>query len=875
MPKTRPALRRGGAAALLFLILISAALPQEKITTQTIPSWLVLGPFNTPFPAFHGDRRGGVAIEDVLKFEEIEIGSLRPKSGLSLKWADGSTVTWSPGIAGDRGLELKPMSTAAPGTAYLGAYIQTPRWTRARLTVASSHLFQIYVDGNPLAAKTKADKAAAGERPATEGRASSDLKLESGKHKILIKAVYDPEAGADWRIRASLEIPDKFVRPGSLISSSPDETMTLRHLLDGPKPAGISISPDGALAALTVSRSLPPSDDSESWLELYQVQNGKLIQTYRGAMSISSVHWSPQGKQFSYTAFDKSGGGIWVVDLESGTSTPLLRAVKNLGGHAWAPDGTFIVYSVTEEGEKDSDLAQRYRDLEDRQPGRRNRSYLYKVTLPDRTLRRLTSGELSTTLGAISPDSRKLLFTRSIVDYSERPYSKTELFALDLASLKEESLWKGKWFSRASWSPDGKRLLFLGGPSMFGAAGVNVAKGLVPNEYDIQAYLYDPATKTVAPISREFNPSLGEAFWAEPGDLIYFTATDMSNSRLYEYDLKKKSFAPVDCVVEVIDQIDVAPKRPIAVFIGSGAAVPPKVFLLDLAKREPRPLKDPGREDYIDVSFGPVEPWSFKNKKGAEIDGYVFYPPDFDPLKKYPLIVNYYGGTTPVARDFGGRYPKAYYAAQGYLVYVLQPSGAIGYGQSFSALHVNDWGAMVSEEIIDGVRKFLAAHPFVDPKRVGCIGASFGGFMTMLLTAKTTMFAAAVSHAGISSISSYWGEGFWGYAYSAVASADSFPWNRKDIYVTQSPLFNADKITTPLLLLHGAADTNVPPGESTQLFTALKLLKREVEYIQFFEQNHHVLTYNKRILWTKTIMAWFDRWLKGEPEWWNDLYPNR
>jgi dipeptidyl aminopeptidase/acylaminoacyl peptidase len=70
-------------------------------------------------------------------------------------------------------------------------------------------------------------------------------------------------------------------------------------------------------------------------------------------------------------------------------------------------------------------------------------------------------------------------------------------------------------------------------------------------------------------------------------------------------------------------------------------------------------------------------------------------------------------------------------------------------------------------------------------------------------------------------------------------------------------------------------DTNVPPGESTQLFTALKLLGREVEYIQFFDQNHHVLTYNKRILWTKTIIAWLDRWLKGQPEWWFDLYPNR
>ncbi len=232
----------------------------------------------------------------------------------------------------------------------------------------------------------------------------------------------------------------------------------------------------------------------------------------------------------------------------------------------------------------------------------------------------------------------------------------------------------------------------------------------------------------------------------------------------------------------------------------------------------------------------------------------------------------YYGGTTPVTRDFGGRYPKEFYAANGYIVYALQPSGAKGYGQAFSAAHVNNWGITVADEIIDGAKKFLDAHPFVDKKRVGCIGASYGGFMTMLLMTKTDMFAAAISHAGISSISSYWGEGYWGYAYSGMATANSFPWNRKDIYVNQSPLFSADKIKTPLLLLHGASDTNVPVGESIQLYTALKLLNRPVELIQLDDQNHQIMQYSKRLLWTKTILAWFDRQLKGQPEWWNEMY---
>jgi dipeptidyl aminopeptidase/acylaminoacyl peptidase len=196
----------------------------------------------------------------------------------------------------------------------------------------------------------------------------------------------------------------------------------------------------------------------------------------------------------------------------------------------------------------------------------------------------------------------------------------------------------------------------------------------------------------------------------------------------------------------------------------------------------------------------------------------------------------------------------------------------VGFGQEFSAYHVNDWGMITSKEIITGVKKMLAAHPFIDPKRVGAIGASYGGFMTMLLGTKTDIFSALISHAGISALSSYWGVGDWGYSYSAVATANSFPWNRKDIYVGHSPLFMAERYTTPLLLLHGDIDNNVPPGESYQMYAALKLLGKEVALVTFNDQQHWILSHDQRVQWMKTIIAWYDRYLKGQPEYWEHLY---
>jgi len=239
------------------------------------------------------------------------------------------------------------------------------------------------------------------------------------------------------------------------------------------------------------------------------------------------------------------------------------------------------------------------------------------------------------------------------------------------------------------------------------------------------------------------------------------------------------------------------------------------------------------------------------------------------------MIVYYYGGTSPTPRTFESTYPLQVYAAQGYVVYTLQPSGTTGFGQEFAARHVNAWGEKTADEIILGTQLFYREHNFVDSTKIGCIGASYGGFMTQFLQTKTNIFAAAVSHAGISNITSYWGEGYWGYSYSGGASASSYPWNNPRLYTEQSPLFHADKINTPLLLLHGGSDTNVPIGESIQMFNALRILGKTVEFITVDGENHAIYTYQKRIDWNKTIYAWFAKWLKNQPEWWQALYPDR
>ena len=851
--------------------------PSETKTREIhIASWLINGPFDDRLPAFSGNKnvRGKTyGLADLIKHRHAPVEKLWPADGDVEVWTSAERMTWRTVMCDTAGVLLETDRGDSPQIAYLAAYVDARRYTKAKVEISGFHLLRIFLDGKPILDKGTAEKPKDGDAAIKAGKVSMDVDLETGKHLILVKTLRDPECRADWVVRGVLRVPSDYAADDLRIVVSPRQTMTISHMLDGPKVRGVSVSPDGELAAVQMRQSMPPSDRSESWIELRRIKDGSLVQTYRGGMSLSSVNWAPVGRRFSYTSSGSSGRTLWIVDMELGTNDPLLEDVKNLGGHTWAHDGSFIVYSVTEEPEDDATGMKRLHGMTDRWPGWRDRNFLYRIDIPGGTSRRLTSGLLSTDLQSISPDGKKLLFARSHEDFSRRPYSYSEFMLMDMEIHALDTLIVSYWIQGMEWSPDGKKLLVTGGPMTFDGIGKNVPAGMIPNDYDTQAFIYSPETGEVDPITKNFDPSIGFAVWSKTEEAIYIAAGDRSYRRLFRYDIKRREFEALETGVDVLGGFDISENGRMAVYTGSGVSQPPKAYVMDLRKKRARLLFDPGVGVYQDVMFGTSERWTFTNTRGVEIDGRIYYPPGFDSTRKYPCIVYYYGGTSPVTRDFGGRYPKEIWAANGYVVYVLQPSGATGFGQAFSALHVNDWGKIVADEIIEGTREFLVSHEFVDPDRVGCIGASYGGFMTMLLTTRTDIFSAAVAHAGISSISSYWGEGFWGYLYSATATANSFPWNRRDIYLDQSPLFYADKVTTPILLLHGNADTNVPPGESRQFYAALKLLGREAELIEVEDQDHHILQYNKRIRWTKTIIAWFDRWLKDQAEWWDHLYP--
>ncbi len=739
----------------------------------------------------------------------------------------------------------------------MAGFIKCDRWTKATVNISTDALFELYFDGKKV--KTVGKPA---EKPV-----KVDLTLETGFHELLLKMI---STGKSMRFTAHVIAGNDSAKLAW--TTNPKRTVTIHDELEGEIVADARLSASGKYLLVQLNEILPGSGKSQRSFKIYDLElNRNLFSLHNNALR---AEWLPKSDKLYYQV-DKDGqSDVYLYDIRTGEESLAASGLKSPERIRWSPNEDYFLFSRNEEAEKPGDLKRIFGN-EDRIPDTRNRSYLYIFNLKTKLVRPLTAGSESADLHDIKPDGSRILFSTSRMDYSEVPFSKQNLYELDPLSMTSDTIWKDKLHSGfCQYSPDGTKLLVSGGPETFGEPGVKVSKGRIPNSYDTQLFLFDPRTKMAEPLTRDFDPAVERVYWARDGK-IYLTVDELDFVNLYRLDLKKKNFTKINVPVDVITSIDFAAGKPVAVFKGSSISTPEKLFALDLNTGKSSLLIDPKSKDMQDVEFGKSEDWNFVNANGTTIYGRVYYPVGYDPSKKYPVIVNYYGGTTPTNRAFGGRYPKNIWAAEGYIVYVLQPSGSTGFGQDFSALHVNGWGRDAIDDIIEGTQKFLAAFPSADAQNVGCIGASYGGFTTMLLQTRTGIFKTAISHAGISDITSYWGEGYWGYSYSSGATRNSYPWNRKDIYVDNSPLFNADKFRNSILLLHGTADTNVPVGESLQFYAALKILGKEVEMILINGENHHVLDYKKRLQWHDTIMAWFDKKLKNQPGHWNDMYPDK
>lgn len=722
----------------------------------------------------------------------------------------------------------------------LGFNVENTRYAKATVKIEGIKNYVLFIDGK---------KSGKGE-----------VSLEPSTHSFVIKYLSKP--GENDSIKVSIEDEKGLVS----IKEGGKRIYTLNDVMHGTRFGGVELSPNGKYL-ITRYRTAQVGGKSASTTKVSETATGKVL-----AETASTFHWMPNSNLYYFTRAGVKGTELVCADPSTGAEKVLAEQLPE-GQFQFSPTEDYLLFTLVQKGPKEREEIYQVLEPDDRQPGWRNRSCLAKYDLKTGLMQPLTFGYHNVWAADISSDGRYILMMKSESRLTERPTTLFSIYILDTNTLEAQLLIdKDGYLNGASFSPDGKQLIVEGSPEAFAGIGKNVKEGQTPSMTDVQLFLFNIEDKKVMPLTKDFNPCIQRASWSREDGQVYFTAENLDYCSLYRINTSTKKIEQLEVPEDLVSSFTLADKAPVMVYYGQGASNSDRLYSLNTKNLKSTLKEDLSKTILEGVELGECKEWNFTNSKGDVIYGRYYLPPHFDSSKKYPMIVNFYGGCSPTSRNFETRYPQHAYAALGYIVYVLNPSGATGFGQEFSARHVNTAGEGVAEDIIEGTKQFCKEHSFVDDKKIGCIGASYGGFMTQFLMTKTDIFAAAISHAGISDHTSYWGEGYWGYSYSEVSMANSYPWSDQDLYVKQSPLYNADKIHTPLLFLHGDSDVNVPVGESIQMFTALKLLGRETAFVEVAGQDHHILDYNKRILWQNTIFAWFAKWLQDDSDWWEAIY---
>lgn len=740
--------------------------------------------------------------------------------------------------------------------------LNVDKYAKTNIRITAPSMFEAYINGVKEGTKTSIEDTL---------NSSKTIKLnfpaQPGTYNIMIKYLSLASNESPEGVKVIIEPEEKDADVNYTFSSNEKRNITIKDILEGTRVTSSSISANGDYVLLTYTNT-KNDGKTDTLKELYNQKNGRKI----ALPANKNFSWMPSSSKLYYTDNLEGSLKLLTIDPETMVENVLADNIPS-GNFEFTPDEKTLIYTDKESPDATKSDLIILSAPEDRQPNNKDRYFLSKYVLSEGIKQRLTFGLESTRLNDISSDSRYILYSIVKNTPTVRPFFVTSMYKMDLETLQVETLWENEGFAgTASFSPDGKSILIEGSAEAFGGIGNTLKEGVIPNSYNQLAFIMDLSTKNVDAFTKDFSPSVTNSYWNSVDGMIYLQVIERDYERVYRYNPQQKQLKELNLSEDVIKSISFADKSLQAIYYGVGEANSTRAYILDLKNDHSVMISDPYKERLEQLKLGKVEDWSFRASDGTAIDGRYYLPPNFDSTKKYPLIVYYYGGTMPTQRTLEAPYPSHVYAALGYVVYVLQPSGSIGYGQEFAARHVNAWGNRTAEDIIEGTKKFVAEHLYIDGSKIGCIGASYGGFMTMYLQTQTDMFAAAISHAGISSISSYWGEGYWGYTYSSGASANSYPWNNKEMYVDQSPLFNADKIKTPLLLLHGTEDTNVPIGESIQMYTALKILGKPVEFIQVKGENHGIKDFERKVEWNYSIYAWFSKWLQNDPIWWNSLY---
>ena len=564
------------------------------------------------------------------------------------------------------------------------------------------------------------------------------------------------------------------------------------------------ISPDGQRVAYTVRETNWDDNAYETEIWLADVSTGSTRQLTNGKKSSQSPSWAPDGSKLAFISDRTDKRQIYLISPQGGEGEALTSLEDGVSNFAWSPDGRTIAYTATEpKTSAIKDREKKYGEFQVVEQDHRM-THLFTIDLATRATRTLTSGAFTVGRFAWSPDGRSIAFDHTVNPaLANGGSADISIVAVADASVRALVTQAGP-DTHPVWSPDGSRIAFetaMANPAFFysnGLIAIVPAGGGAP---------------TVVSSAFDEDPSI--VAW-KPGGL-FFAASARTYAYLYKLNPDTRAVTKVSPVDRTVNSgFSLSKDGETIASLRSDATSMAEVFVgsKKLTDLNAQTAGWPG---------GTLDVVSWKSQDGATIEGVLHKPADFDPAKKYPLLVVIHGGPTGVSRAVpftSTIYPIDLWVPRGVLVLEPYYRGSAGYGEKFRALNVRNLGVGDAWDVLSGVDS-LIAKGMVDPARVGTMGWSQGGYISAFLaTHDAARFKAISVGAGISDWMTY-------YVNTDITPftrqyLKATPWDDPEIYAKTSPITYIKQAKTPTLIQHGATDQRVPLPNAFELYHGLQ-----------------------------------------------------
>ena len=649
---------------------------------------------------------------------------------------------------------------------------------------------------------------------------------------------------------------------------SPEDLYEFRFLTDA------QISPDGARIAYSVKTANPKRDGYLGAIWLVSADGTTPpVQITAGTAQDSSPRWSPDGSELAFTSDrgevpkgrKRPPRNVFVLDLAGGEARQLTRFGDDCSDLVWAPDGGHLAFVVRdpkdsadeEDGVRVYDRARYRSDEGGLSDGRRK--HVWIVGVDGSAPRKVTDGDWDDGQPEFSPDGREIAF---VSNRTERRDLNT-VADIHVASLSGETrrITDGEGsYGNPSWSPDGTVITAYGTECAIGSSARNIhiwgfPKKGGPGRDLLEGWDRSVGSSVISDM-RAHAQTLPPAWTGD--DRILFLGSDQGTANAYSCasaggDVRAETVGAHQVVAWSLDRslrrfaaIVAMATDPGNLVVGEVGGPMRKATCLNDELLGSRYIAAPER-----VEFTGADGW--------KIEGWLMKPREFDPAKKWPLVLEIHGGPhTAYGHSFFHEFHVL--AGRGYAVLFTNPRGSHAYGQRFVEACVGDWGGKDYEDLMAGVDHALALG-WVDPKRLYLTGGSYGGFMTNWIIGHTDRFRAAVTQRSISNNISAFGTSDIGWHFWEHEMGDATPWSGGEKLIFRSPLTYVTSVKTPLLILHAERDLRCPIEQAEQLFTALKVLGKEAVFVRFPEDNHDLTRGGKpkhRVEHARRIADWFD-----------------